>query len=132
VSAETIGAMARSGVISNEFWQLIEPLMQSDVGRRGGRLGDHRLILEGIGWRFGMGSPWRNLPEEFGGWQTVWKRHHRFSIDGTCRRMLDAARERHRDDELVEGLARLWSVDSIVVDAHQHAAGAPAARDTGG
>jgi putative transposase len=124
--------MTRSGVISNEFWKLIEPLMPSDEGKRGRRFGDHRLLLEGIAWRFRTGSPWRDLPADFGPWQTVWKRHHRFSFDGTYQQMLDAVREHHRDDELDDGLARLLSVDSTAVRAHQHAAGAPAARDTGG
>jgi transposase len=132
VLAATIGAMTRSGVISDEFWAAVEALMPSDVGKRGRRFGDHRLILEGIAWRFRTGSPWRDVPEEFGPWQTVWKRHHRFSFDGTYQRMLDTVREHHRDDDLDEGLARLLSVDSTVVRAHQHAAGAPAARDTGG
>jgi putative transposase len=42
-----------------------------------------RLMLEGIVWRFRTGSPWRDLPADFGPWQTVWKRHHRWSLDGT-------------------------------------------------
>src|ERR1700746_630636 len=71
------------GVISDEFWAAVESLMPSDEGKRGNRFGDHRLILEGIAWRFRTGSPWRDLPADFGPWQTVWKRHHRWSLDGT-------------------------------------------------
>jgi transposase len=39
--------------------------------------------LEGICWRFRAGSPWRDLPAEFGAWQSVWERHRRWSADGT-------------------------------------------------
>ena len=75
---------------------------------------------------------WRDLPAGFGPWQTVWKRHHRFSFDGTYQRMFDVVRGQHRDEELDQGLQRLLSVDSTVVRAHQHAAGAPKDRHTGG
>lgn len=124
--------MTRVGVISDELWAAVESLMPSDEGRRGRRFVDHRLILEGIAWRLRTGAPWRDLPADFGPWQTVWKRHHRFSFDGTYQRMFDAVRQQWTDDELDEGVQRLLSVDSTVVRAHQHAAGAPGARDTGG
>ncbi len=79
-----IVGMVRSGVISDGFWEVVEPLLPT-----GGGLGrpwaDHRTVLEGIGWRYRTGSPWRDLPTEFGPWQTVWKRHFRWSTDGTYR-----------------------------------------------
>jgi putative transposase len=116
--------MTRVGVIPDEFWAAVEALMPSDEGRRGRRFADHRLVLEGIAWR--------DLPADFGPWQTVWKRHHRFSFDGTYQRILDVMRGLWADDEFDEGLQRLLSIDSTVVRAHQHAAGAPGAGDTGG
>jgi putative transposase len=130
--AATIWIMTRVGVVSDEFWSVVESVMPSDVGKRGRRFADHRLILEAIAWRFRTGAPWRDLPAVFGPWQTVWKRHHRFSLDGTYQRMLETVQAHWCDDELDEGVARLLSVDSTVVRAHQHAAGAPSARDTGG
>ena len=54
------------------------------------------------------------------------------SFDGTYQRMLDVVGQHWVNGDLDEGLARLLSVDSTVVRAHQHAAGAPVARDTGG
>ncbi|GAB3588748.1 IS5 family transposase [Amycolatopsis endophytica] len=111
-------------MISDELWALVAPLMPSREGLRGRPLSDHRRILEGIAWRFRTGSPWRDLPEEFGPWQTVWKRHHRFSIDGTYQRMFDVVRSRCGIDAN-DDLAELLSIDSSVVRAHQHAAGAP-------
>ena len=86
-SAETIVVMTRSGVVSDELWALVESVMPSDVGKRGRRFGDHRLILEGIAWRFRTGSPWRDLPAAYGSWQTVYGRHRTWSGDGTWDRV---------------------------------------------
>ena len=61
--------VTRMGVISDEFWAAVESVMPSDEGKRGNRFGDHRLVLEGIAWRFRTGSPWRDLPADFGPWQ---------------------------------------------------------------
>jgi putative transposase len=116
--------MIRAEAISDELWELVAPLMPSREGLRGRPLADHRRVLEGIAWRFRTGSPWRDLPEEFGPWQTVWKRHHRFSIDGTYQQMFDTVRSNY-DIDGPDDLAELLSIDSSVVRAHQHAAGAP-------
>jgi len=118
-------AVTRMGVISDEFWKAVESLMPSDEGKRGNRFGDHRLILEGIAWRFRTGSPWRDLPAEFGPWQTVWKRHHRWSLDGTYDAMFAQVKAvLGFDAAMVEDIENLLSVDSTNVRAHQHCAGA--------
>ncbi|CMG01298.1 transposase [Mycobacterium tuberculosis XTB13-092] len=117
--------MTRVGVISDEFWAVVEPLMPSHEGKPGRRFSDHRLILEGIAWRFRTGSPWRDLPAEFGPWQTVWKRHHRWSLVGTCDEVFaHVAAVFGVDAEVAEDIEKLLSVDSTNVRAHQHSAGA--------
>lgn len=117
--------MVRAGVISEDFWAVVEPLMPAYGGRRGRPWNEHRTVLEGICWRYRTGSPWRDLPAEFGRWQTVWARHFRWSTDGTYERILNAAKVAglvgNSGDDAVE---RLLSADSTVVRAHQHAAGA--------
>ena len=88
---------------------------------------DHRQVVEGIIYRFRTGVAWRDLPEEFGPWQTVWKRHKRFSIDGTWDQIharLIAEADAH--GEVVWDV----SVDSTINRAHQHAT--TLARSTGG
>jgi transposase len=65
--------------------------------------------------------PWRDLPERFGPWQTVYNRHRRWSGDGTWEQIL-AALQTDSDRDAAE--AWTVSVDSTVVRAHQHAAGA--------
>lgn len=118
--------MTRAEQISDEFWTIVAPLMPQPTGRAGRPWAEHRRVLEGICWRYRTGSPWRDVPEDFGPWQTVWKRHFLWSTDGTYQRMLDAARaagllDPAADDVDVE---QLLSVDSTIVRAHQHAAGA--------
>ena len=70
-------------VLSDSQWARIQPLLPSSAGRRGHPFRDHRQVVEGIVFRLRVGMPWRELPAEFGPWQTVWKRYHRFCADGT-------------------------------------------------
>ncbi len=113
--------MSDRNVISDAVWVRLEPLLPSRTPQRGGRWKDHRLMLEGIAWRFRTGAPGRDLPERFGPWQTVYERHNLWSDDGTYARMLQhLAGTADADGEL----DWLVSVDSTIVRAHQHAAGA--------
>lgn len=123
--------MLRTDVISDELWAVIEPVMPNATGRRGRPWNDHRRTMEAIIWRFRTGSPWRDLPAEFGAWQSVAERHLRWSKDGTYGRVFTAVR---RDPGTSDGvdLERFLSVDSTAVRAHQHAAGARPGVLTGG
>jgi transposase len=121
--------MSYRRVISDETWAIIEPLLPSTQGRGGGRYHDHRPIVEGIAYRFRTGCPWRDVPVEFGAWQTLWKRHNKWSGDGTWQRVLAALQG--QADEAGE-LDWVVAVDSTVVRAHQHAAGARHHHHTGG
>lgn len=120
--------MARSGVITDELWALIEPILPSGAGRVGRPWRDHRQTLEGIAFRFRTGTPWRDLPDEFGPWKTIWKRHRRWSCDGTYQQIFEHVVNTLDDEQQLDWLV---SADSTVVRAHQHAAGAPHER-TGG
>jgi transposase len=76
-------------------------------------------VVEGIVHRYRTGVAWRDLPERFGPWQTVWKRHHRFATDGTWDRLLAAIQA---DADAGGQLDWSVSVDSSVIRAHQHGA----------
>ena len=110
--------MSRFAVLDDASWARIEPLMPSSDGRRGRPFRDHREVIEGIIYRLRTGIAWRDLPASFGPWQTVWKRHKRFSTDGTWdrihARLVAEADANGRVD---------WSVnvDSTINRAHQHA-----------
>jgi putative transposase len=64
--------MLRSSVISDDLWAVVVAVLPDGAGRRGRPWNDHRRTLEAIAWRFRTGSPWRDLPEQFGAWQSVW------------------------------------------------------------
>lgn len=80
-------------------------------------------MIEAIAWKYRTGSPWRELPERFGPWQTAYERHNRWSADGTWARLLAAAQA---DADAAGGLDWLVAADSSLVRVHQH--GATAAR----
>jgi AcrR family transcriptional regulator len=84
-----IAGREREPAISDELWELIEPALPSSAGRRGRPSRDHRQTLEAIFWRYRTGCPWRDLPVEFGPWQTLWKRHRRWSAEGVYQRIVE-------------------------------------------
>ncbi len=114
--------MTRADAIPDDLWAVLETVLPPARGRVGRPWNDHRSTLEGIIWRFRTGAPWRDVPAEFGPFQSVWQRHRNWSFDGTYAAMLDAVADQPWASE--EDLADLLSVDSTSVRAHQHAAGA--------
>ena len=114
--------MLRDDAISDELWDVLGSVMPQDSGRRGRPWNDHRTTLEGIIWRFRTGSPWRDLPEPFGPYQSVWQRHRLWSTDGTYERMVAAVGQQAKLGGVE--VEAILSIDSTIVRAHQHAAGA--------
>ncbi|MGY5014305.1 IS5 family transposase [Streptomyces sp. 900105755] len=102
------------------MWDRIEPLMPADPVR-GRRWADHRRTLEAIAWKYRTCSPWRDLPDELGSFQTAHKRLIRWAVDGTWERILAAVLAAAED---ADDIGWTVSVDSTVCRAHQHAAGA--------
>jgi transposase len=108
--------------LTDSEWALLEPLLPDRTPRRGGQWLDHRQVINGVLWRTRTGSPWRDLPDEYGKWKTVYMRHRRWSADGTWAGILDELR---RGCDEAEGAEWTLAVDSPTARAHQHAAGAP-------
>jgi transposase len=108
--------------LTDAQWERLRPLLPPQRPRTGRPAKDHRTVLNGILWILRTGSPWRSLPERYGSWKTVSSRFYRWQRAGVWDHVL-AALQRQADAE-----GRLdWSlhfVDSTVVRAHQHAAGA--------
>lgn len=84
-------------------------------------------MLEGIIYRYRCGIAWRDLPEVFGPWQTVWTWHHRLATEGTWDTIVSMLIAQADAEGLVD-----WSVsvDSTIARAHQHATNTT--RPTGG
>lgn len=103
-------------VLSDEQWELIEDLLPGKPSDRGRTAKDNRLFVEAVLWLARTGSPWRDLPPEFGNWHSTYVRFARWRDAGVWDRIAFAlAGERD--------LARVF-MDSTIVRAHQHASGA--------
>jgi putative transposase len=106
-------------VVSDEAWAWLAPQLPSSAGRRGGRWRDHRQVIEAIAWKYRTGSPWRELPEQFGPWQTAYEQLTRWNADGTWGWPLARAQA---DADAAGELNWLVAVDSTAVRVHQHGA----------
>ncbi len=103
-------------VLSDAAWERMAPLIIGRPDQKGSTGRDNRMFVEGVLWIVRTGSPWRDLPEVFGDWNSVFRRFSRWSIKGVWWRIFEAM----SDDPDFEYLI----VDSTIVRAHQHAAGA--------
>jgi transposase len=112
--------MVGRGELTERAWAVIAPLLPAN-GRRGKQWTDHRTVINGILWKLRTGAPWRDLPERYGRWQTVYGRFVRWRRDGTGERLL--AHAQTKSDAVGEVVWEV-SIDSTSVRAHQHAAGA--------
>lgn len=101
-------------------WKLIASLFPKQ--QRGGKWNDHRLMFDGILWVLRTGAPWRDLPERYGKWGSVYHRFNRWRKDGTFDRVLKALRIRLDKDGYIDW--DLWCVDGSNVRAVRAAAGA--------
>jgi transposase len=112
--------MVGRGELTDAAWGRIAPLLPAN-GRRGQQWSDHRTVGNGILWKLRTGAPWRDLPGRHGPWRTVYARFVRWQRDGTWDRLL--AHVQTKSDAAGEVVWEV-SIDSTVVRAHQHAAGA--------
>jgi len=103
-------------------WAKLHPLLPPQKPRTGRPAKDHRAILNGILWVLRTGSPWRALPERFGSWKTVSSRFYRWQQAGVWDRILSALQRQAEAEGRLDWT--LHFVDSTIVRAHQHAAGA--------
>ncbi|WP_372503305.1 IS5 family transposase [Streptomyces rhizoryzae] len=108
------------GDLTDAEWERLRPFLPVSNGRCG-RWRDHRQVLDGILHRVRTGVQWRDLPDRFGPWKTVYERHRLWSADGTWERLLQQVQAAADAQGEID-----WdvSVDSTIVRAHQHAAGA--------
>ncbi|WP_454753719.1 IS5 family transposase [Cupriavidus necator] len=108
--------MARR-LLRDDQYERIALLLPGKAGDRGRTAADNREFVEAVLWIARTGSPWRDLPEEFGNWNSVYQRFARWS----------RAEVWHKVFATLAGDADFEEVfiDSTIVRAHQHAAGAP-------
>src|SRR5882672_7641192 len=94
----------------------IKDLLPGSEGWVGVTARDNRLFVEAVLYRYRAGIPWRDLPERFGGWKNVHTRFSRWAASGVWERVFQHLAA-DADNEYA-------MIDSTVVRAHQHSAGA--------
>lgn len=104
------------GDLTDAQWRIFDPLLP-DRGERGPDIEDKGRTVNGILWVLRTGAPWRDMPERYGNWNSLYVRFSRWSKLG----VRDAA------FETLSGLGpptdEEHAIDSTIVRAHHHAAG---------
>ena len=101
--------------ISDTDWNRIKHLLPGQPGQHGGVAEDNRRFIDAILYVARTGVPWRDLPERFGNWNSVWRRFDRWARAGRWDPLLAALRDPDLD---------VLILDSTAVRAHPCAAGA--------
>lgn len=102
--------------LRDDQWERIRGLLPGQEGHRGVTAVDNRLFVEAVLYRYRAGVPWRDLPDRFGDWKNAHRRFSRWAEKGVWQKVFaDLAAD--ADNEYA-------MIDSTIVRAHQHSAGA--------
>jgi len=105
------------GLMTDDEWAVVAPFLTTPSAQGGRPPADHRQVLDAVLWINRTGAPWRDLPEEFGNWNSVWRQFRRWCLSGVWDIILQA---------LADGggeLDALQMIDSTTSRAHRCAAG---------
>ncbi len=108
--------------LTDEQWELIESVLPKRTATTGRKPRDQRQMLNGIFWVLRTGAPWRDLPERFGPWQTVYDYYRNWRDDRTFDRVLRKLQIRLDREGKIDW--DLWCIDGSSVRASRAAAGA--------
>jgi transposase len=108
--------MTRRYALRDDQWDRIKDLLPGREGHVGVTAKDNRLFVEAVLYRYRAGIPWRDLPERFGPWKAVHTRFTRWAASGVWERTFKHLAQ-DADNEYA-------MIDSTIVRAHQHSAGA--------
>jgi len=106
----------RRYALRDDQWERIRCYLPGQEGWVGVTAKDNRLFVEAVIYRYRAGIPWRDLPERFGDFKVIHTRHSRWCESGVWERVFKDLSE-DRDNEYS-------MIDSTIVRAHQHSAGA--------
>ena len=106
----------RRHALRDDQWERIEGLLPGRPGSVGATAADNRRFVEAVLYRYRAGIPWRDLPERFGDWKNVHRRFSRWAKTGVWKRVFQHLAEDANNEYAM--------IDSTIVRAHQHSAGA--------
>ncbi len=109
-------------VLRDDQWKRITEALPGKSGDPGRSGEDNRKFVEAVMWIGRNGARWRSLPSEYGKWSTVHKRFMRWSKKGVWQMLFNTL--------AVDADTEWLMIDSSIVRAHQHAAGAKGGRKT--
>lgn len=114
--------MLKRYALRDDQWARIKDFLPGRAGQPGARARDNRLFVDAVLYRYRAGIPWRDLPAHFGDFRVIHTRHSRWSKTGVWDRIFEALVQ-DADNEYV-------MIDSTIVRAHQHSAGAKGGMQT--
>ena len=106
------------GLMPDEEWEIFRPFVIPSGPSKGRPAKDHRRNLDGIFWINRTGSPWRDRPEYFGDFRVVHRQFRRWVLSCVFDLILEAMNETDTGQDSVQ------MIDSTIIRAHQHSAGA--------
>jgi len=106
--------------LTNAQWERIAPLCPGKEGDKGRHGENNRNFVDAVLWINRTGAPWRDLPDEFGNWNSQFVRFRRWAKKGIWERIFNELRECPDTEYLI--------IDATIVRAHQHSAGAKKGR----
>lgn len=108
--------------LDDDQWSLVLPFIPKSMARTGRPPSDPRLNLNGIFWILGTGAPWRDLPDRYGPWQTVYDHFRKWRKRGVFADIIEALQVKLDNKGYIDW--ELWCVDGSSVRAARAAAGA--------
>jgi transposase len=102
--------------LRDDQWERIQDFLPGREGHVGGTATDNRLFVEAVIYRYRAGIPWRDLPKRFGDWKATHRRFRRWCESGVFERILKTLAG--------DADSKFMMLDSTIVRAHQHSAGA--------
>src|SRR5438270_10341020 len=106
----------RRYALRDDQWDRIKDFLPGREGHVGGTAADNRVFVEAVLYRYRAGIAWRDLPERFGDWKTVYQRFSRWAKSGVFERIFKLLASDHDNEYMM--------IDATIVRAHQHSAGA--------
>jgi transposase len=122
--------MTKRHELSDAQWAELADFFPPRAPKRGGRWKDDRTLLNGVFWRLNTGAPWRDLPERYGPWQTVYHRFNALRKSGLLDRIIERLQLRLNEAGLID--AELFCIDGSNVRAARAAAGAAKKKSAAG
>ncbi len=108
--------MVRRYALRDDQWERVKDLLPGREDTVGATAQDNRLFVEAILYRYRTSVPWRDLPERFGDWKNIHRRHRRWAESGVWEKVFNRLAQ-DADNEYA-------MIDSTIVRAQQHSAGA--------